>query len=161
MPDVRIFKQTTSIFLAAQLLLSFGLCGGLCCVKVAELSAPQAVEQAAESDESLPPCHRKKAVEKKAQQTHSAQNSHSEQQIAASKVFAAMMNRNCCAMKRETPEGEPLPSVIALQIGKEVAVQAASTWPDSKLVFDSSSIPIQDSAIHSPPHTGFQLSLRI
>lgn len=162
---MRFLQKTISIFLAVQLLVSFGLCGGLCCIKAAELSVPQIVEQAAGPEENLPPCHRKIAAEKNARQTHSAETIHPTDQAAAGKAAAgkaapAMLNRNCCAMKHEAPEGESLPSTAAPQIGKVVVLLATSPWFEDDLVFQSVSVPIPLSAIHSPP-TGFQLSLRI
>ncbi len=174
---MRILQKTISILLAVQLLVSFGLCGGLCCVKVAELSAPQVVEQAAEPEENLPPCHRKKAAEmaaaKQDHKTHSAHNTlsthqtHSAKQVqpahqkSDNRIAASFLHRNCCAMKREAPDGEPLPSNVAPQSAKLIAVIETSSWLDGEIVFGPPKIPVQISTTHSPPHTGFQLSLRI
>lgn len=156
MRAVRIFKQTISIFLTVQLLVSFGLCGGLCCIKTAELPVSEMAVQTAESEENLPPCHRKKVAEKK-EQSHSAETNHH----TASKFAVAILNRNCCAMKREIPEGESLPSTVAPQIGKEVVVLTISPWADDGNSSSSASVPVCIPVTHSLPHTGFQLSLRI
>lgn len=156
MRAVRIFKQAISIFLTVQLLISFGLCGGLCCIKAAELPASEIAAQTAKLEENLPPCHRKKAAEKK-EQSHSAETNHH----TASKFAVAILNRNCCAMKREIPEGESLPSTVASQVGKEVVVLATSHWVDGGSSLSLASVPIHIPATNSPPHTGFQLSLRI
>lgn len=159
MRAVRIIKQTISIFLAAQLLVSFGLCGGLCCVKAAELPAPQVAEQAAEPEENLPPCHRKKAAEKAAsQQSHQTNTAG---QAASKKHLATLLNRDCCAMKPETPDGEPLPAVSAPQAGKLVATLKTSPWDDNLIAAGLPPIPIPNLSTHSPPFGGFQLSLRI
>lgn len=158
MRDVRIARQTISILLAVQLLVSFGLCGGLCCINITELSAPPSAEQVAESEENLPPCHRKKAEEKQLSQSPSQ---HHTAASKATQATASLLNRNCCAMKRETPEGESLPSTAAPQISNVIAVLATPPWCDGASDFTPASVPIQLSAIHSPPHTGFQLSLRI
>lgn len=160
MRAVRIFKPTISILLAAQLLLSFGLCGGLCCLKPAETLAPETIAQTAESDESLPPCHRKKAAEAQQSQTHSTHQLSATNQHSVSKA-ASMLNRNCCAMKGEAPEGELSPSTVAPEVGKLVVAIAASPWRCDELVFGLLASPFQTLATHSPPHTGFQLSLRI
>ncbi|MDQ3012799.1 MAG: hypothetical protein M3X11_19090 [Acidobacteriota bacterium] len=160
-----MIKQTISILLAVQLMVSFGLCGGLCCMKAVELSEPQAITQSAESEENLPPCHRKKAAEKAASkldnQTHSTHQTHSSNQNTVSKASASILNRDCCAMKREAPDGESLPSTVAPQTGKLVAVLVTSARCNGEIAFGLPPIPFQISATHSPPHTGFQLSLRI
>ena len=154
-----MLQKTISILLAAQLLFSFGLYGGLCCVKAAELSAPQKVEKAAESEEQLPPCHRKKAAEKSAShQHHQTQSIH---QPPTRKLAASVINRDCCALKREAPEGEPLTSVVSPQTGKVIALLKTSPRRDDEIAMRASSPPVQVSSTHSPPHTGFQLSLRI
>lgn len=168
---MRILQKTISTLLAAQLLFSFGLCGGLCCVKSAELPGQQIVAKAAEQDKSLPPCHRKmaaeKAVARQDHQTHSAQSDHQTHQAyatnqsAARKVATSVLNRDCCAMNRETPDGESFASEIAPQTNKLVAVIGASSWLGYEIAFWQKPIPVQISATHSPPHTGFQLSLRI
>ncbi|MFN0108702.1 MAG: hypothetical protein ACKVZH_07600 [Blastocatellia bacterium] len=160
MHAVRIFKQTISILLAAQLLVSFGLCGGLCCLKPAEAAAPEAIAQTAEADESLPPCHRKKAAEAQQRQTHSTHQLSATNQHSVSKA-ASMLNRNCCAMKGETPEGELLPPTIAPEAGKLVVAITVSPWRCAELAFGSPINPFQTLATHLPPYTGFQLSLRI
>jgi len=152
---VRTVKQTISFLLAVQLLVSFGLCGGLCCINLTGSSAQPSSGQVAESEENLPPCHRKKAEEKQRSQ------SHSQHRAAASKATASLLNRNCCAQKREIPEGESLPSTASPQIGKIISVLSAPPWCDDNPDPASSSVPTQFSASHSPPHTGFQLSLRI
>lgn len=154
-----MWQKTISVLLAVQLLGSFGLYGGLCCVKAAELSVPQRVEKAAESEEHLPPCHRKKAAEKSAShQHHQTQPTH---QNPTRKLAASVINRECCALKREAPEGEPLASVVAPQTGKLVALLKSSPWHDGEATTATPDIPQQISTTHSPPHTGFQLSLRI
>ncbi len=168
---MRTLRKTISILLAVQLLVSFGLCGGLCCVKLPELSAPQVVEQAAEPEENLPPCHKKKAAEATAakqehqahsiRQTHSAQQAQPVTQKSSNRITASFLHRNCCAMKREALDGESLPSTIAPQSSKLVAVIQISSWLDSEIAFGPPKISSQISATHSPPHTGFQLSLRI
>lgn len=161
---MRILQKTISIFLAAQLLVSFGLCGGLCCVKAVELSAPQAIEQTAEQDENLPPCHRKKAADKAALQqshpTYKTSSAHSEHKsfINSSKT---MLNRDCCAIEHEMPNGEPPAGIAATQSEKLVATLKTSPWSDCQTASGLPRVPIQLSATHSPPHTGFQLSLRI
>jgi hypothetical protein len=154
MRDVRTVKQTISFLLTVQLLVSFGLCGGLCCINLTGSSAQPSAQQVAESEENLPPCHRKKAEEKQRSQSYS-------QHSAAGKATASLLNRNCCAQKREIPEGESLPSTAAPQTGKIISAPSAPPWWDNNLDPASSSVPIQFSASHSPPHTGFQLSLRI
>ncbi|MGH9801184.1 MAG: hypothetical protein ACRD82_12535 [Blastocatellia bacterium] len=160
-----MIKQIISTLLAVQLMVSFGLCGGLCCVKAAELSEPQAITQATESEENLPPCHRKKAAEKAASkqdhQTHSAHQNHPAHQTSGNKISAAVLNRDCCAMKREAPDGQPLPSTVAPQTGKVIAALVTSPWLGGEIAFGLPPVSIQISAAHSPPHTGFQLSLRI
>lgn len=151
--------------LAVQLLVSFGLCGGLCCVKLPELSAPQVVEQAAEPEENLPPCHKKKAAEMAAAQqnhrTHSAKQAQPAHQKSSNRIAASLLHRNCCAMKRETPDGESLPGTVAPQSSKLIAVIETSLRLNGETPFGPPQIPNQISATHSPPHTGFQLSLRI
>ena len=170
---MRILQKTVSILLAVQLLVSFGLCGGLCCLKPVELSAPQA----AEPEENLPPCHRKKAAEMAAAkqdhethsayktlstyQAHSAKQAQSANQKTDNRIAASFLHRNCCAMKREAPDGESLPSTVAPQSSKLVALIETSSWLDGEMVFGPPKIPSQISATHSPPYTGFQLSLRI
>lgn len=167
MRAVRMIKQTISILLAAQLLFSFGLCGGICCVKSAELSAPQIAIQAVEPEENMPPCHRKKAAEKtaaKQDQTLPAHSDHrtlSINQNPVGKIAASVLNRNCCLMKRETPEGESLLTIFAPQSSKQVGVLGTSPWRDDEIAIGLPQIPTQVSSTHSPPHTGFQLSLRI
>lgn len=169
-----MIKQTFSILLAMQLLCSFGLYSGLCCLKPAEFSAPQAVKQPAKPEENLPPCHRKKATEQAVttqdHETHSARQTHSAHQTDSAKqsqpkssgrMTASFLHRNCCSMKRETPDGEPLPGITAQQTGKLVAVIGALPWLDAETAFALPTIPIQIATTHSPPHTGFQLSLRI
>lgn len=169
-----MIKRTISILLAVQLLVSFGLCGGLCCVKVSELSAPQVVQKNAEPEENLPPCHKKKAAEaaaaKQEHQAHSIRQAHSDRRTHSAKqaqskssgrIAASFLHRNCCAMKREAPDGEPLPSNVAPQSAKLIAVIETSSWLGGEIVFGPPKIPVQISTTHSPPHTGFQLSLRI
>lgn len=124
-------------------------------MKAAELSAPQKVEQAAEAEENLPPCHRKKAA---SHQKHQAQPTH---QAPIRKIADSVINRDCCALKREVPEGEPLTTTLAPQTGKLIAVLETSPWRDDQIATELPQIPIQVSSTHSPPHTGFQLSLRI
>ncbi|MBS1789996.1 MAG: hypothetical protein JST85_19895 [Acidobacteria bacterium] len=159
MRAVQMIKRTISILLAGQLLVSFGLYGGLCCVKAVEISAPQKVEQTAQAEEHLPPCHRKKAAEKPAShQHHQTQSTH---QTQTRKLAASVINRDCCALKREAPEGEPLTTIVAQQTGKMVALLKSSPWRDDEIAMRASPIPVQVSSTHSPPHTGFQLSLRI
>lgn len=160
MPAVTKLKQTISIFLAVQLLVSFGLCGGLCCLKPAGTPASEAIAQTAETGESLPPCHRKKAAEERQRQTHSTHQLSTTKQHQVSKA-ALMLNRNCCAMKGEAPEGELLPSTVAPEVGKLVVTITASPWRCDELAVGLFANPFQTSATHSPPHTGFQLSLRI
>lgn len=168
---MRILQKTISTLLAAQLLFSFGLCGRLCCVKSAELSDQQTVAKAAEPEENLPPCHRKKAAEKAAarqdHQIHSAQSDHQIHRTSAAnqktsgKIAASILNRECCAMKREAPDGESPLSFFAPQSSKLIAVFVTSSWSADEIAFRLPQVPIQISATHSPPHTGFQLSLRI
>ncbi len=64
-------------------------------------------------------------------------------------------------MKRETPEGESPLSIFAPQSSKLVATLGALPWSADEIAFGLPQVPIQISATHSPPHTGFQLSLRI
>jgi len=162
---MRILQKAISILLAVQLLVSFGLCGGLCCVKLPELSVPQAVEQAAEPEENLRPCHRKKAAEmaaaKQNHETHSSEQAQPPHQKSSNRITASFLHRNCCAMKREAPDGESLPSTVVPQSSKLVAVINISSWLDSEIAFGPPKISSQISATQSPPHTGFQLSLRI
>ncbi|MBP6823369.1 MAG: hypothetical protein KA368_17600 [Acidobacteria bacterium] len=168
---MRILQKTISTLLAAQLLFSFGLCGGLCCVKSSELSVPQSVAQTAEPEENLPPCHRKKAAEKAAirqeHQAHSAQLDHQTYRTSAAnqktpgKIAASVLNRNCCAVRREVRDGESPVGFFAPPSSKLIAVFVASPRSADEIAFRLLQVPIQISATHSPPHTGFQLSLRI
>jgi hypothetical protein len=64
-------------------------------------------------------------------------------------------------MKREAPDGESLPRIVAPQSGKLVAVIETTSWLDGENAFGLTQTSIQISTTHSPPHTGFQLSLRI
>ncbi len=64
-------------------------------------------------------------------------------------------------MKREIPEGEPLTTTVVPQTGKLVVVLPTSPWRDGEIAIQSLQLPAQASSTHSPPHTGFQLSLRI
>lgn len=157
-----MLKQTISIFLAVQLLFSFWLCGGLCCVKPVELSAPQKLSQSAEPKEDLPPCHRKKTAEKvAARQDHQTHRTASTGQKTADKIATSVLNRDCCAVKREAPEGESPLSIFASQNNKLATTFEALPLSGGQAVFRLPQVPIQISATHSPPHTGFQLSLRI
>lgn len=168
---MQILRKTISVLLAVQLLVSFGLYGGICCVTAAGLSAAQIVAQADKAEENLPPCHRKKAAESAAaKQDHQAHSKHHTSsakhtppahQRSGNVLAASVLNRNCCTMKREVPDGEPLPSTIALSTGKLIAEFVVSPWSDGEIAVGLPSIPFQVSATYSPPHTGFQLSLRI
>lgn len=167
---MRILQKTISTLLAAQLLFSFGLCGGLCCVKSSELSASQSVAQTAEPEENLPPCHRTNAAEKAAirqeHQAHSSQSNHQVHQTLSvnQKTIgetASVLNRDCCALKREVPDGESPVGFFAPPSSKLIAVFVALPRSADEIAYRLPQVPIQISATHSPPHTGFQLSLRI
>lgn len=64
-------------------------------------------------------------------------------------------------MKREVLDSESPLSIFAPQSSKLVATFEALPWNGDEIAFGLPQIPIQISATHSPPHTGFQLSLRI
>lgn len=156
---MRILQKTISVLLTAQLMISFGLYGGLCCLKSAKLSALHQVEQTAEPEKNLPPCHRKKAAEKAPpHQTHHTQPT---PQTSIPKVAAPVANQNCCFLKREIPAGELTTISATPQVIKLVTVVQASPWHDGEVATELPQIPIHVFSTHSPPHTGFQLSLRI
>lgn len=161
---MRIAQKIIVTFLALQLLVSFGLCGGLCCVL-----APQAVDAKAAmtiQEDALAshcPVHAEKARAEKArkQQAERKIRQFAKQQSDAKIPFSSFNRSNCCLVRGNLPEGEVVSAFISHPSTKFMAVHE----PAHRRVEAGSERPNSSHAIFHPPPssppTGFQLSLRI
>jgi hypothetical protein len=161
---MRIAQKIISTFLALQWLVSFGLCGGLCCV-LPQKAADAEMEMAIQEDglASHCPIHAEKARVEKAKREQLAKQARLfVQQNLKAKLPASSFNRsNCCLVRANLLEGELASVPSPPQSSKSLVTCETSPW----CLPVKSDLPVSARDIfHLPtasPPTGFQLSLRI
>lgn len=166
-----MIRRTISTLLALQLLVSFGLCGGLCCLASGDASAAkveirESEEPAAEISHC--PLHARKAAETKSQHLATATASHQKAKASAALSRAGsnqrpktIRNADCCLHRGSAPDAEPSQASTTLQSHKHFAVLQPAPWRESLIDQSPSPSPPKPGLIWSQPHAGFQLSLRI
>jgi len=160
-----------STLLALQLLVSFGLCGGLCCgvqVKAArQMKGSRAKAELLKPDEAKPseaaaashcPLHGHKAA---TAQSRQASGSTTHQTKSEAKAGATLRKADCCIYRGNAPEAEPAQVATTLQSHKHFAVSQAAFWRAELTAQSPTVSPPKSDLSAPPPHAGFQLSLRI
>jgi hypothetical protein len=162
---MRIAQKIIATFLALQLLVSFGLCGGLCCVLSQKTAAHPEVATAIQEDSlaSHCPIHAEKARVEKAKREQLAKKARQfAQQNLKAKLPVSSFNRsNCCLVRANLPEGE----IASISASPQPSKLLALYEPSLRCLAVVSDLPVSSRDIfHLPtasPPTGFQLSLRI
>ena len=172
---MQIVQKIISTLLALQLLVSFGLCGGLCCLASinpsgnasANASAAKVESQKPEeatAEMSHCPLHTRKAAETKSQHTAMALVSNHNSNASAGLPrtnLKTLRNTDCCLYRGSAPDAEPSQASTTLQTHKHFAVIQPAPWRECFTEESPSPSPPKPSLNSSPPHVGFQLSLRI
>lgn len=168
---MRIVQKIISTLLALQLLVSFGLCGGLCCLastnpsgnaSAAKTESQKSEQPAAEMSHC--PLHARKAAETKSQHTAMAlaSNHNSNARAGLPRTnLKTLRNTGCCLYRGSAPDAEPSQASTTLQTHKHFAVLQTAPWRESFPEQSASLPPFKPDLTSSPPHAGFQLSLRI
>jgi len=168
---MQIAQKIISTLLALQLLVSFGLCGGLCCLASGDASAAKVEIRKSEepaAEVSHCPLHTGKAGGTKTQHLSLATASH--QKVKASAALSkarsnsrskTMRNSDCCLHRGSPPDAEPSQASTTLQSHKHFALLQPAPWRESLIDQSPLSSPPKPGLIWLQPHAGFQLSLRI
>ena len=154
---MRIAHKIISTLLALQLLVSFGLCGGQCCL--ARAKAPEQKAEPQKSNEaptatSHCPMHARKA----AAGSHQTPAPTARQEMKSS---AALRKADCCIYRGSAPGTEPSQVSSSLQTHKPSTPPAPAPWRGSLIEPSPSPSPPKTEPPSSPQHAGYQLSLRI
>lgn len=173
---MRMAHKIISTLLALQLLVSFGLCGGLCCLasintwakaSAAKVEVRKSEEPAAAMSHC--PLHARKAAEAKSQHLKMAAIPTASTTKQETKAGAALQktvqktvrNTACCLHPGSAPKAELSQALTTLQTHRHFAVLQYAPWRESLIEQSPSPSPPKPDLASSPPHAGFQLSLRI
>ncbi len=161
---MRIAQKIIAGFLALQLLVSFGLCGGLCCALPSQGTDAKAA-MAIQEDALATHCqvHAEKARAKKARKEQAERKirQFARQQFDAKVPFSSFNHSNCCLVRGNLPEGEIASASISHQSIRLLAVHEPASWQVEASRERTNSFPATFYPPTSSPPTGFQLSLRI
>ncbi len=159
-----------STLLALQLLVSFGLCGGLCCLASVKASAVKAEVQKSEEPAAAMshcPLHARKAAAAKSQHLAmaamaTASNQKAKAGVALPKASPKTVRKaDCCIYRGSVPEAEPSQVTSAFQTHKHFALLHLMLWREGPTTPSQTPSPPNTILPSFPPRAGFQLSLRI
>jgi hypothetical protein len=161
-------KRFMAILFSAQLFLTAALCGGVCC---RDQAATEASPEAAESKSPRPAghCHAEasKSVPIATQAAKSPRGHaacHAVKASAASNVPDMMGSPHCACSVEGEESGSVAVTAAASTMGRDwqqALVSRPSPPPWLEDTGPPDDRPPHVVSAHSPPHTGFQLSLRI
>jgi hypothetical protein len=150
-------QKIISTLLTLQLFVSFGLCGGLCCLTPLKSSGkvePQKSDEASAAASHCP-MHARKAG---AAKTHQAAVPSTGRQNDAS---TALRKTDCCLHRGNVPDAEPSQISAALQTHKHLAFFQSLRWHEGLSGQSPAPSPPKTPLPSSSPPSGFRLSLRI
>jgi len=152
---MQIAKRIITVLFSAQVFITAALCSGACCGDSSATAAPETVSHQTESGH----CHTKPSSPKpstKISASHPACHS-------AKSVPVIDSHRCACSVEREEP-GNGAAMAASSTTGRDWQQLVAMSLSTPCLLEDASppqEISPHSRCAHSPPHTGFQLSLRI
>jgi len=152
---MQLVKRIITVLFSAQLFITAALCGGACCGDSAAAAAPETISHQTESGH----CHTKPSSPKP-----STKISASHPACHSAKSAPVIDSHRCaCSIEREE-QGNSAAIAASSTIGRDWQQEVAGS-PSTPCWLEAASPPqeISPHALcpHSPPHTGFQLSLRI
>jgi len=158
-------KRLITVLFAAQLFITTALCANACCGSDSNGRVSEPVSQKGEEEAAAPAghCHSKPPSQKKSSKpaakiTTSSHDCH----IARS---SEANPHDLCACNLEREEQETSVTILAASSGNrdlpgiEAMIDSPPHWPED--ASPPNDIASQNLRVHSPPHPGFQLSLRI